>query len=274
MEDTKLAKELSKPFPLKDIEWRVQRAMRTQRGDKAIVLPYITNRAIMTRLDEVFGPGNWKNEFTEWRDNGVLCGISAKIDGEWVTKRDGAEETQVEAVKGGFSGSMKRAAVQWGIGRYLYDLEESWVDVKEKGEVYIKSKIKVNGKDEYIQGYWNKPSLPAWAIPSPEGQNSSQPQPQHQSQPQQQEQPQPLAAQDDAASKEMITMLVGLATEMAYLKLGSNATEDAIKEEKNQILLAHNVRRGINADDAAAQIAILDDELKTLIASQQQESPL
>ncbi|MED4399838.1 Rad52/Rad22 family DNA repair protein [Metabacillus fastidiosus] len=151
---------LQEPFHEKDIEWRVQRAMNTQKGNKAIVLAYVTNRAIMARLDEVFGIGGWKNEYKEWRDKGVLCGISVKIEGEWVTKWDGAEETNIEAVKGGFSGSMKRAAVQWGIGRYLYDLEEAWVDVKEKGANYI------NDKKANVKGYWDVPKLPSWALPN------------------------------------------------------------------------------------------------------------
>ncbi|WP_273125761.1 Rad52/Rad22 family DNA repair protein [Bacillus weihaiensis] len=157
----KILERLQAPFPSEDIEWRVQRAMETSKGPKAIVLAYVTNRAIMTRLDEVFGVGGWKNEYKEWRDKGVLCGISVKIDGEWVTKWDGAEETQVEATKGGFSGSMKRAAVQLGIGRYLYNLTESWVDIKSSGQNYIKTKV--NGKE--VKGYWDTPKLPSWALP-------------------------------------------------------------------------------------------------------------
>lgn len=152
--------QLQEPFQPTDIEWRVQRAMSTTRGNKAIVLAYVTNRAIMSRLDEVYGVGGWKNEYKEWRDKGVLCGISIKIDGEWVTKWDGAEETNIEAVKGGFSGSMKRTAVQWGIGRYLYKLEEEWVDVKERGENYI------NDKKANVKGYWDTPQLPSWALPT------------------------------------------------------------------------------------------------------------
>jgi hypothetical protein len=151
--------KLQKPFPADDIEWRVQRALSTSKGNKAVVLAYVTNRAIMNRLDDVFGVGGWKNEYKEWRDKGVLCGISVKIDGEWVTKWDGAEETNIEAVKGGFSGSMKRAAVQWGIGRYLYNLDETWVDVKERGENYI------NDRKANIKGYWDTPILPSWALP-------------------------------------------------------------------------------------------------------------
>lgn len=160
-----IMEQLQKPFPAEDIEWRVQRVVKVGNQPKAIVLAYVTNRAIQNRLDKVFGIGNWKNEFKEWRDTGVLCGISVKIGDEWVTKWDGAEETQIEAVKGGFSGSMKRAAVQWGIGRYLYNLEEVWVDIKDRGQHYINSKVKVNGKEEWVKGYWDSPILPNWALP-------------------------------------------------------------------------------------------------------------
>jgi len=155
----KAMEELQKPFPAEDIEWRVQRVVKTAKGNKALVLAYVTNRAIQNRLDNVFGIGNWKNEFMPWRETGVLCGISVKINGEWVTKWDGAEETRIEAVKGGFSGAMKRSAVQWGIGRYLYNLPETWVDIKEKGKYYVEDKA------TGIKGYWDPPQLPAWALP-------------------------------------------------------------------------------------------------------------
>lgn len=160
-----ILERLQAPFPKEDVEWRVQRTVKAGNGYKAIVLAYITNRAIMNRLDEVFGVGGWKNEYKEWRDKGVLCGLSVKIDGEWVTKWDGAEETAVEATKGGFSGSMKRAAVQFGLGRYLYNLTENWVEIKDRGQNYINSKVKVNGKDEWAKGYWDTPKLPDWALP-------------------------------------------------------------------------------------------------------------
>ncbi|WP_263317101.1 Rad52/Rad22 family DNA repair protein, partial [Enterobacter hormaechei] len=76
-------------------------------------------------------------------NGGVECGISIKVEGEWITKWDAAENTQVEAVKGGRSGAMKRAAVQWGIGRYLYNLEEGFAVVsatRARGFQYAKSK--------------------------------------------------------------------------------------------------------------------------------------
>lgn len=155
--------DLDAPFASEDIEWRIQQAGKNNNGIWAKVLAYVTNRAIMKRLDEVCGKAGWRNEYRDISNNGgVECGISIKVDGEWITKWDAAENTQVEAVKGGRSGAMKRAAVQWGIGRYLYNLEEGFAVVSATraiGFQYAKSK-------EVGVFYWKAPALPAWALPS------------------------------------------------------------------------------------------------------------
>jgi len=154
---------LDAPFASEDIEWRIQQAGKNNNGIWAKVLAYVTNRAIMKRLDEVCGKAGWRNEYQDIPNNGgVECGISIKVEGEWITKWDAAENTQVEAVKGGRSGAMKRAAVQWGIGRYLYNLEEGFAVVsatRAPGFHYAKSK-------EVGAFYWKAPALPGWALPS------------------------------------------------------------------------------------------------------------
>ena len=130
--------KLKEPFPEADIDWRPQRSGVAPSGKPyAMLLAYVTNRAVMDRLDEVCGVGNWRNEFVQAPNGGVLCGISVKIDDEWVTKWDGAENTNVEAVKGGLSGSMKRAAVQWGIGRYLYKLPTTFANFHDYGKIKV-----------------------------------------------------------------------------------------------------------------------------------------
>lgn len=123
-----ISDQLQQPFAPEDIEWRVQQAGMKKTNEPWVkVLAYVTNRAIQARLDDLFSPFGWRNEYKDAPCGGVMCGISIKSDdGEWITKWDGAEQTQVEAVKGGLSASMKRAAVQWGIGRYLYSLDSSW----------------------------------------------------------------------------------------------------------------------------------------------------
>lgn len=157
--------DLKTPFKAKDIEWRVQSAGAKKGGQPwAMVLAYVTNRAIMDRLDETCGPENWKNErFEKGPDGGILCGISIKCGDEWVTKWDGAENTAVESVKGGLSSAMKRAAVQWGIGRYLYNLDATFATISASGEYWQKGK-----EGKYDAFNWDSPSLPQWALPEGE----------------------------------------------------------------------------------------------------------
>jgi hypothetical protein len=161
-----LAFQLQAPFEPEEIEWRIGRSGSGNKGIWATALAYIQNRAIMNRLDTIFGPYGWKNEFREWKSGkGQLCIISVKShDGEWVSKQDGADDTQIEGTKGGLSDSMKRAAVQWGIGRYLYNLEETWVVTQEKKPQNLSGWNYATTKDKK-SFYWQNPKLPAWALP-------------------------------------------------------------------------------------------------------------
>ena len=123
--------KLKEPTQANEIEWRVQ--SNTSTG-KTVIVPYIQNRAIMNRLDNIIGASFWRNEFEKWGEKGVKCGISIYIKEieQWVTKFDGADETNIEPTKGGFSDSMKRAGVQWGIGRDLYEYPRVMLDEKVK----------------------------------------------------------------------------------------------------------------------------------------------
>ena len=185
---TVIQEKLQAPFNYSDIKFRIQ---QPPKGDvtegSALVLAYVSNRAIQRRFDDVFGPGGWKNEFKEWQKplfdididkiekhteatkyktsgaialsvykeyltQSQLCGISVWDDDkkEWITKWDSADETNFEGTKGGLSDSMKRAAYHWGVGRYLYELKATYTEVKRK--------------DKYSQWYIvQNPELPAWA---------------------------------------------------------------------------------------------------------------
>jgi hypothetical protein len=149
-------------FAPDEIEWRIQAAGEKNGRIWAIAVAYVTNRAIQARLDEVAGPENWRNEFRPGPDGGVMCGLSIRVGGEWVTKWDGAENTDVEGVKGGLSGAMKRAAVQWGIGRYLYALEETFAQVHDNGRFRGKLPERAGGRSFR----WDPPPLPADVLPA------------------------------------------------------------------------------------------------------------
>ena len=129
-------RRLAVPFPPADVEWKPGATTRDK--SKGLAMAYLTSRAVQQRFDDVCGPADWRNEFREGPGGGVLCGISVRVEredgtAEWVTKWDGADNSAVEAVKGGLSGATKRAAVQWGVGRYLYEMPATWVRLDERG---------------------------------------------------------------------------------------------------------------------------------------------
>jgi len=145
-------KRLHEPFHYEDVEWKIQAT--NQEKTKGLAIAYINKCAIQTRLDEVVGAANWKNTYSPWQNNAQLCGLSIYDNerGEWVTKYDGAENTDYEPVKGGLSDSFKRAACVWGIGRYLRDISGIWVEIEQKG----KSSIIKNNEYTKLEAEYNK----------------------------------------------------------------------------------------------------------------------
>ena len=135
-----IQRELARPFAPEDLEWRLQKTLEDKL--RGIAVPYVTNRAIQARLDDVVGPDGWYNEYKPWHRAGQkdaqICGISICFPEKgFITKWDGAEDTDIEPVKGGLSDSMKRAAVQWGIGRVLYSMDVVWVNIEKQGKSWI-----------------------------------------------------------------------------------------------------------------------------------------
>jgi hypothetical protein len=162
---TNIAKKLQAPFPQDEIEFRVQSCGVSKSGKPwAMVLAYVQARAIQRRLDDVFGWDGWTDEYRS-QNNNMICRLGVRSDGVWVYKENGASETQVEAFKGGISAAFKRVAASgYGIGRYLYDLSESFaecqIDKPKNMSGWNKAKTKDN---KFI--YWKTPMLPDWALP-------------------------------------------------------------------------------------------------------------
>ena len=127
-------KRLFAPFSPVSVSWRI--GSTNQDKTKGMALAYIDARDVMERLDEVCGPGGWQCRYSHTATK-TVCDIAIKIDGEWVWKADGAGDSDVEAEKGALSDAFKRAAVKWGIGRYLYALPSPWVQIVQKGRSYI-----------------------------------------------------------------------------------------------------------------------------------------
>jgi len=127
--------KLAAPFPANVVSWRV--GPTTKDKAKGMALAYIDARDVMNRLDEACGPFGWQSRH-ETDGKKVTCHIGIRApEGEWVWKSDGAGETDTEGEKGSYSDSLKRAAVSWGVGRYLYDVDSPWVPIEARGSSYV-----------------------------------------------------------------------------------------------------------------------------------------
>jgi len=124
-----LFEKLAAPFPADQVHWRVG----ATKGNRGMVLAYIDARNVMDRLDSVVTPESWSDNYEETASGRVICRLSVYFpqSEEWVTKSDGAGSTGTEGEKGAISDAFKRAAVKWGIGRYLYSIDSPWIELDQ-----------------------------------------------------------------------------------------------------------------------------------------------
>jgi hypothetical protein len=119
---------LSAPFDPTEVKFKPQLV----KNNRALAIAYIDARVIQDRLDEVLGTENWQDEYDCLPDGSVVCRLQLRLGDRPVTKMDvGSPSEQPDGgdrLKAAFSDALKRAAVKFGIGRYLYRLPSQWVD--------------------------------------------------------------------------------------------------------------------------------------------------
>lgn len=126
--------KLNAPFDPAKVSWRI--GSTTADKKRGMALAYIDARDVMERLDEVCGVAGWQCAYPHAEGKKTICSIGIKIGEEWIWKADGAGDSDVEAEKGALSDAFKRAAVKWGIGRYLYDVDSPWVEIEAAGRSF------------------------------------------------------------------------------------------------------------------------------------------
>lgn len=108
---------LKKRIPFK---WRVQSFSKQK--PSATCVAYIDARDVMDILDEACIYG-WQRTHVQVKEN-LFCGVGIVMPSGVVAWRyDCGTESQSDAEKGESSDSFKRAAVNWGVGRFLYDMK-------------------------------------------------------------------------------------------------------------------------------------------------------
>lgn len=121
-----------------------ERLVRTRPAGGGRQVPYITARTVMNRLDSTLGFENWWDTYERdpaGSDN-ILCRLSIRLpDGQVLTKCDvgspGSTGDEGEDDKGAVSDALKRAAVKFGVGRYLYG---DGVYLCPRGEASVESR--------------------------------------------------------------------------------------------------------------------------------------
>jgi hypothetical protein len=112
---------LSAPFPEDEIEY----LPRAVSGGKALAIAYIEARSVMRRLDTVVGAPHWSFDFEPLTPD--CKRVKGRLTVLGVTKCDAGEAAgEDEALKSAVSDALKRCAVHFGVGRYLYYLPSVW----------------------------------------------------------------------------------------------------------------------------------------------------
>jgi hypothetical protein len=131
----RIERELAEPFDPADVDFRQQG--KALPNTNVQLLAYIDARTVQDRLDAVLGIEHWTYDWTPIGidSKGEIVSVKATLTIHGISKSDVGSASNIEGDKGAVSGGLKRAAVQWGIGRYLYDLPTSWQKADEHGRI-------------------------------------------------------------------------------------------------------------------------------------------
>lgn len=149
-EERRILNELSRPFPPDELSFR---PMGVKANSKGMVscCAYISARSVIERLNETVGAG-WQDSYLVLPSGEVQCQLGLKINGEWIHRADvGSQSEQSDSgdrMKAAHSDALKRAAMKFGIGLYLYRLPRMYAPF-----------------DANRKALTGRPELPLWAIP-------------------------------------------------------------------------------------------------------------
>lgn len=133
-------RQLRRPFGANAIEYRP--LGRAGKDSKVAVAFYIDARLVVSRLNQVVGAAGWTDDYEPLlrvEAPGHYFPVQCALTVLGVTKRDVGQwrvaEVGENAWKGAYSDALKRAAVKFGVGAFLYSIPRIRVgaDVDKKG---------------------------------------------------------------------------------------------------------------------------------------------
>lgn len=126
---------VKKPLPWAEVEVKVQ----SLSGDKSkgLAVCYADARAVRRRLDDAFGPENWRTSYTDIHgENNKFVGARVRFEadlpgGKTLVREEAGAATAVEPIKGAYSDALKRVFASLGHD-CLYEVTLGWHPVTDK----------------------------------------------------------------------------------------------------------------------------------------------
>ena len=152
--------QLAEPFGPSEIKWRVTHTSHD--GTRGAVIAFADPRAYTDRLNQLFTPSGWTRNYDvttvsavsrQKRDKLIQTGkvlVTCTLTIARLGTHSGSGEQWADeqnAMTSAEAQAFKRAASCFGLGRYLYNLPETWVDLDGQGKPT------------------RLPALPNWALP-------------------------------------------------------------------------------------------------------------
>ena len=152
--------QLAEPFGPSEIKWRVTHTSHD--GTRGAVIAFADPRAYTDRLNQLFTPSGWTRNYDvttvsavsrQKRDKIIQTGkvlVTCTLTIARLGTHSGSGEQWADeqnAMTSAEAQAFKRASSCFGLGRYLYNLPETWVDLDGQGKPT------------------RLPALPNWALP-------------------------------------------------------------------------------------------------------------
>ncbi|HLJ89858.1 MAG TPA: Rad52/Rad22 family DNA repair protein [Candidatus Angelobacter sp.] len=161
-----LLARLREPFDLADIKWLVKATANGKHGRRGLMVPYADPRTYGRRLNDVVTELGWTKEYSlqvvegfhrrqrQMKDDGAVAGakvlVICKLTIYGLGTHSGTGEAWADdenVLTSADAQAFKRACSDFGVGRYLYDLEGQWVDLDDRDQPLT------------------IPAVPLWAVP-------------------------------------------------------------------------------------------------------------
>lgn len=161
---------LARPFRPEQVRWKPQ--VVTDSG-RALAVPYVDPRVVTERLDQVVG-GDWAFHWEPLGVQGDRLVIKSSLTILGVTRQDVGEHVlgdreQADPWKSAVSDALKRAAVHFGVGRYLYWLETVWCSYDKRRREFLDEPYIDDEGNVQVRRRQPEPARPPEARPVTQG---------------------------------------------------------------------------------------------------------